>query len=275
MLIQRKKVKRKKPRAQKKPTVISPEALAETWTIVEQELRATGFQVCVWAHLGNSRGQEHTGWVTSYAALTLRIRCTNSGCFGSSCSQLSASVTEIAVPFDATSETPLEEQRTEAMVRVQDAVLARLGPEALGLLRAARSIKFHASDWWDCFFYILCTYHPFGTQREVWPEGDVFGSADVEPEEELELLKQILHANLPSELFKIQILSFFSSCPKMCSPFQHCYFKGLGNLYRRRRRRRMQQSWKRKNWSLSRSLRASLTFWTSSSGEKNHFLPCF
>lgn len=35
--------------------------------------------------------------------------------------------------------------------------------------------------------------------REVWPEGDVFGSADVEPEEELELLKQILIANLPSE----------------------------------------------------------------------------
>lgn len=43
----------------------------------------------------------------------------------------------------------------------------------------------------------------------MWPEGDVFGSADVEPEEELELLKQILHANLPSEWFKIQILSFF------------------------------------------------------------------
>uniref|UniRef100_A0A3Q2YR43 Timeless circadian clock n=1 Tax=Hippocampus comes TaxID=109280 RepID=A0A3Q2YR43_HIPCM len=74
------------------------------------------------------------------------------------------------VPFDATSETPLEEQRTEAMVRVQDALQAQLGPEALALLRAA---------------------------REVWPEGDVFGSTDVEPEEELELLKQILHAELP------------------------------------------------------------------------------
>lgn len=35
--------------------------------------------------------------------------------------------------------------------------------------------------------------------REVWPEGDVFGSADVEPEEELELLKQILQAKLPSK----------------------------------------------------------------------------
>uniref|UniRef100_A0A8D3BMD0 Timeless circadian clock n=1 Tax=Scophthalmus maximus TaxID=52904 RepID=A0A8D3BMD0_SCOMX len=91
------------------------------------------------------------------------------------CVQLSESLTESIVPFDATSETPLEEQRTEAMVRVKDALLARLGPEALGLLRAA---------------------------REVWPEGDVFGSGDVEPEEELELLKQILHANLPSTFLK-------------------------------------------------------------------------
>lgn len=30
----------------------------------------------------------------------------------------------------------------------------------------------------------------------------MFGSADVEPEEELELLKQILHANLPSKFLK-------------------------------------------------------------------------
>lgn len=45
------------------------------------------------------------------------------------------------MPFDATSETPLEDQRTEAMVRVQDALLVRMGPEALGLLRAARSVK--------------------------------------------------------------------------------------------------------------------------------------
>lgn len=54
------------------------------------------------------------------------------------CVQLSESLTESIVPFDATSETPLEEQRIDAMVRVQDALLARLGPEALGLLRAAR-----------------------------------------------------------------------------------------------------------------------------------------
>lgn len=67
-------------------------------------------------------------------------------CFVAFCAQLSASVTEITVPFDATSETPLEEQRTEAMVRVQDALFARLGPEALGLLRAARSRRFNAAS---------------------------------------------------------------------------------------------------------------------------------
>uniref|UniRef100_A0A668A7K0 Timeless circadian clock n=1 Tax=Myripristis murdjan TaxID=586833 RepID=A0A668A7K0_9TELE len=130
LMVQRKKAKRKKARGQKKPTVeTTPEDLEETWKMVEEELRATGFQ-------------------------------------------LSEGLTESIVPFDATSETPPEEQRAEAMVRVQDALLAKLGPEALGLLRAA---------------------------REVWPEGDVFGSADVEPEEELELLKQILHANLPRQ----------------------------------------------------------------------------
>ncbi|XP_036387570.1 LOW QUALITY PROTEIN: protein timeless homolog [Megalops cyprinoides] len=86
--------------------------------------------------------------------------------------QLSESLMEGAVPFDAASETPPEEQRAEAMVRVQDALLSKRGPEALGLLRVA---------------------------REVWPEGDVFGSADVGPEEELQLLKQILFANLPTQ----------------------------------------------------------------------------
>ncbi|MEQ2247676.1 hypothetical protein ILYODFUR_011628 [Ilyodon furcidens] len=129
LIVQKKKVRRKKSQGKEKQSAqeSSPEVLAETWKIVEEELRATGFQ-------------------------------------------LSASLTESIVPFDAASETPPEEQRTEAMIRVQDALLARLGPEALALLRAA---------------------------REVWPDGDVFGSSDVEPEEELDLLKQIFHANLP------------------------------------------------------------------------------
>ncbi|XP_077460077.1 protein timeless homolog [Stigmatopora argus] len=129
LVVQKKRVKRKKSRKNQKQTAAqkTPEALADDWNIVEEQLKGIKFQ-------------------------------------------LSESLTEGIVPFDATSETPLEEQRTEAMVRMQDALWAQLGPEALALLRAA---------------------------REVWPEGDVFGSTDVEPEEELELLKKILHAELP------------------------------------------------------------------------------
>ncbi|XP_037106889.1 protein timeless homolog [Syngnathus acus] len=129
LVVQKKRVKRKKSKKDKKQPDVerTPEALADTWKVVEEQLKGVNFQ-------------------------------------------LSESLTERIVPFDATSETPLEEQRTEAMVRVQDALQAQLGPESLALLRAA---------------------------REVWPEGDVFGSSDVDPEEELELLKQILHAELP------------------------------------------------------------------------------
>ncbi|XP_010642972.1 protein timeless homolog [Fukomys damarensis] len=74
------------------------------------------------------------------------------------------------VPFDAASEMPVEEQRVEAMVRIQDHLLAGQPLQALTLLRSA---------------------------REVWPEGDVFGFPDISPEEELQLLKQILSAPLP------------------------------------------------------------------------------
>ncbi|XP_064140122.1 protein timeless homolog isoform X2 [Loxodonta africana] len=76
------------------------------------------------------------------------------------------------VPFDAASEVPVEEQRAEAMVRIQDCLLAGQAPQALSLLRSA---------------------------REVWPEGDVFGCQDISPEEEIQLLKQILSAPLPRQ----------------------------------------------------------------------------
>ncbi|KAI5614487.1 protein timeless-like isoform X1 [Silurus asotus] len=127
LLVQKKKKRRKKKKSSTTQIQNTPESLEETWQIVSQELRASGFQ-------------------------------------------LSDALREGAVPFDATSEVPVTEQRPEAMIRIQNALLARTGPEALGLLRAA---------------------------REVWPAGDVFGSAEVEPEEELDLLKQILFAELP------------------------------------------------------------------------------
>lgn len=66
----------------------------------------------------------------------------------------------------------MEEQRAEAMVRIQDCLLAGQAPQALSLLRSA---------------------------REVWPERDVFGAQDISPEEEIQLLKQILLAPLPRQ----------------------------------------------------------------------------
>lgn len=53
----------------------------------------------------------------------------------------------------------------------------------------------------------------FSILSEVWPEGDVFGSAEVEPEEELDLLKQILFAELPSKRIAKQTVSSFSYQP--------------------------------------------------------------
>uniref|UniRef100_A0A8C3HK64 Timeless circadian regulator n=1 Tax=Chrysemys picta bellii TaxID=8478 RepID=A0A8C3HK64_CHRPI len=79
---------------------------------------------------------------------------------------------EDVVPFDAASETPVEEQRAEAMVRIQDSLLGRRAPAALTLLRSA---------------------------REVWPEQDVFGSPQAALDEEIELLRQILFAPLPRQ----------------------------------------------------------------------------
>ncbi|XP_076967171.1 protein timeless homolog isoform X2 [Tamandua tetradactyla] len=76
------------------------------------------------------------------------------------------------VPFDAASEVSVEEQRAEAMLRIQDCLLAGQAPQALTLLRSA---------------------------REVWPEEDVFGSQDISSEEEIQLLKQILLAPLPRQ----------------------------------------------------------------------------
>ncbi|XP_075708210.1 protein timeless homolog [Rhinoderma darwinii] len=86
------------------------------------------------------------------------------------CAMGSESLPDEIVPFDAASEIPVEEQRTEALVKIQNGLLSGQAGESLVLLRSA---------------------------REVWPEGDVFGSPESGPEEEVELLKQILLAELP------------------------------------------------------------------------------
>nr|VAX52545.1 Timeless circadian clock [Squalius carolitertii]VAX52547.1 Timeless circadian clock [Squalius pyrenaicus] len=127
LVVQKRRVKRRKRSKKSLQTEPSAEDLEQTWQIVSQELMSSGFQ-------------------------------------------LSESLTEGAVPFDAASDTPVDEQRTEALLKIQDCIISRSGPEALSLLRAARA---------------------------VWPEGETFGSVEVEPEEELELLKQILFTKLP------------------------------------------------------------------------------
>ncbi|XP_009464552.1 PREDICTED: protein timeless homolog, partial [Nipponia nippon] len=86
------------------------------------------------------------------------------------CLQGEAPLPEDVVPFDAASETPVEEQRAEALLRIQGCLWDAQAPQALRLLRSA---------------------------RDVWPEGDVFGPLDAEPPEETQLLREILFAPLP------------------------------------------------------------------------------
>lgn len=48
------------------------------------------------------------------------------------------SLPEDVVPFDAASETPVEEQRAEALLRIQGCLRDAQAPRALRLLRSAR-----------------------------------------------------------------------------------------------------------------------------------------
>uniref|UniRef100_A0A7M4EDH4 Timeless circadian regulator n=1 Tax=Crocodylus porosus TaxID=8502 RepID=A0A7M4EDH4_CROPO len=77
---------------------------------------------------------------------------------------------EVPVPFDAAAETPVEEQRAQALAQIQTGLVAGDAPRALALLRAS---------------------------REVWPEGDVFGVPNASLDDEIQLLQQILSAPLP------------------------------------------------------------------------------
>ncbi|KAK2492151.1 hypothetical protein MC885_010070 [Smutsia gigantea] len=104
------------------------------------------------------------------------------------------------VPFDAASEVPVEKQQAAAMVRVQDCLLAGQVSQALSLLRSA---------------------------REVWPEGDVFGSQDIPPEEEVQLLKQILFAS--SAVVRAYTL-LLRSYPQNSAHTNHCVAKMLHRL---------------------------------------------
>lgn len=105
---------------------------------------------------------------------------------------------EDVVPFDAASEMPVEEQRTEALLRIQGCLRDAQVPQALRLLRSARyqRCNSHPAPWQGCRDTVpACPPLP----RDVWPEGDVFGPPDAGPPEETQLLREILFAPLPCE----------------------------------------------------------------------------
>nr|XP_022919507.1 protein timeless homolog [Onthophagus taurus] len=73
------------------------------------------------------------------------------------------------VPFDAASDAPIDEQKSETIKNIQRKLKDGEFEEAVGLLRAA---------------------------REVWPENDSFGSNNMAPEEEFLALKDVFFADL-------------------------------------------------------------------------------
>ena len=85
---------------------------------------------------------------------------------------LDSSLPEV-VPFDAASDVPIDEQKVLCMRRIQGALKTSKAEEAVALTRAA---------------------------REVWTEGEPFGAADAETEEEFMTLREILFADLGGEL---------------------------------------------------------------------------
>ncbi|KAL0125370.1 hypothetical protein PUN28_004481 [Cardiocondyla obscurior] len=78
-------------------------------------------------------------------------------------------VIPVVVPFDATLDTPIDDQKADAMKKIQKLMRQRNLEQAVGLLRAA---------------------------REIWPENDCFGKVDIPPEEEFFALHEIFFADL-------------------------------------------------------------------------------
>ncbi|XP_074652885.1 protein timeless homolog [Tubulanus polymorphus] len=72
-------------------------------------------------------------------------------------------------PFDAASEQDMEQQKMQAIIRIQDCLRNQEAGMAIALLRAA---------------------------REVWPENDVFGAAEVSPENEFMCLREFFMQEL-------------------------------------------------------------------------------
>ena len=77
---------------------------------------------------------------------------------------------ESSAPFDAASDIPIEDQKVHAMYRIHELLRQNESGPAVALLRAS---------------------------RQVWPEGDIFGPADAENEDEFMALREILLVDIP------------------------------------------------------------------------------
>ncbi|EFX80319.1 putative TIMEOUT/TIM-2 protein, partial [Daphnia pulex] len=91
----------------------------------------------------------------------------------SSALQEKPSLTDDVVPFDAASDLPMDDQRVIAMGKIVKLLKESKSHLAVALLRAC---------------------------REVWPEGEVFGAPEVGPEDELLLLRELYHTELPIDV---------------------------------------------------------------------------
>ncbi|KAK3595063.1 hypothetical protein CHS0354_043159 [Potamilus streckersoni] len=87
-----------------------------------------------------------------------------------------AEIPQNVSPFDAASEVDINEQRVDAMIRIQDMLREKKPGEAVALFRAA---------------------------REVWPERNEFGTPDISPEDEFMCLREIFMTSLPRPMTEI------------------------------------------------------------------------
>ncbi|XP_022243537.1 protein timeless homolog [Limulus polyphemus] len=79
-------------------------------------------------------------------------------------------ITSDVTPFDAASEKSLEDQKGDAVIKIQRVLRENNAAESVALYRAA---------------------------RELWPEGNVFGTSNMKPEEEFMALREIFFTSIP------------------------------------------------------------------------------
>ncbi|KAJ8982321.1 hypothetical protein NQ317_006666 [Molorchus minor] len=100
------------------------------------------------------------------------------------------------VPFDAASEVPIDDQKSDAMKNVQRKLRGGEFEGAIALLvlqgsRNLTAIYYLRQTTFLCLF-LMCSL----SRREVWPENDSFGSDNMTPEEEFLALRDIFFADL-------------------------------------------------------------------------------